>query len=254
MRNIRLLLGTLTLGAGCERDVPHLPDSSRAAPVFFVDSSPVAPVDSSHVAAVVLEAAPEGMALPALPPLATPPGPPVPSAAAAATNPTATLTRYLAFASFRGAPAGPDSLVECPPPEGEGWEPDNYVGIVLPTVLGTSLMREDSTGMSATGRAAVTRVVVYGRGSQSWEGRLVQKRDTLNFTLLRTPAGWAVCGPAYQSPPGVEMNFAEFVVTYEDAVRTEINRAHWLQGTRPESVARHADSVISAGVARPREP
>jgi hypothetical protein len=191
------------------------------------------------------------MALPALP---APPGPPLPSAAAAASDPTATLTRYLAFVSFRGAPAGSDSLADCPPfpPAGEGesdegWEPDNYVGIVLPTVLGTSLTREDSTGTSATGRAAVTRVVVFGRDAQGWAGTTVQQRDTLMFTLRRSPAGWTVCGPAITSRAAHDSAFAEFIVTYDDAVRTEINRAHWPQGTTPESVARHADSVISAG-------
>jgi hypothetical protein len=142
--------------------------------------------------------------------------------------------------------------VECPPPEGEGWEPDNYVGIVLPTVLGTSLNREDTTGTTAYGRAAVTRVVVYGRDAHGWAGTMVQRRDTLMFTLQREPAGWTVCSPALKSL--AESGFAEFIVTYGDAVRTEINHAHWLQGTRPESVARHADSVISAGVVRPRAP
>jgi hypothetical protein len=215
MRPIPLLLVTLMLGAGCRKDAPAPADSARAVSVAVADSS---------------HAAPE---------------PPPPSPTAAAADPTAALTRFLAFNSFRGAPAGPDSLAECPPPEGEGWEPDNYLGIVLPTVLGTSLVREDTSGTSATGRAAVTRVVVVDRDSLGWAGRTVLRRDTLIFPLLRAPAGWTVCGPA--KTQGENYGFFEFVVTYADMVRTEINQAHWPQGTTPVSVAQHADSVIRAG-------
>jgi hypothetical protein len=240
---IGLMAGTLALGAGCQQDAPRHPDSSRAAPV-------------------VRAAAPQGVVPPAppVPSAAAADTDPVPSAAAApipsaaAADPTATLTRYLAFASFRGAPAGPDSLVECPPfpPAGEGgsdegWEPDNYVGIVLPTVLGISPIHEDSTGTWATGRAAVTRVVTIGRDEIGWAGTTMRKRDTLMFMLRRAPAGWAVCGPAFRSLAANDSGFAEFIATYEDAVRTEINGAHWPRGVTLESVARHADSAISAG-------
>jgi hypothetical protein len=215
MRKIRLLVGTLLMAVGCDKQAPRVPDSSRAAPV-------------------VLSAAPRAVVAPA---------PPLPSVAAAAADPAAALTRYLAFESFRGAPAGSDSLAECPAPEGEGWEPDNYVGIVQPIVLGASLVREDTTGTTATGRAAVTRVVVFARGAEHWVGTPMQRRDTLTFPLRREPAGWTVCGPAWKSDPG----WVEFVVTYDDAVRTEINGARWPGGMTVESVARHADSVISAG-------
>jgi hypothetical protein len=181
------------------------------------------------------------------------PAPVLPSPAAAANDPTAALTRYLVYESFRDAPAGSAGLSACPPFErsnddaDEGWEPDDYVGIVLPRVLDASVSAEDTTGKSATGRAEVVRVAEIYRDSLGWAGRLERRLDTLNFTLQRGPTGWTVCGPATKGNPD-SPGEATFVITYESALRTEVNGAHWLPaGTTWQAVASHADSVVKAG-------
>lgn len=176
-----------------------------------------------------------------------------PSAETAANDPAAALTRYLAYASFRGAAAGSVGLPACPPFEGsdddvdEGWEPDNYVGLVLPRVLDASVSAADTTGNSAIGRAEVVRVAEIYRDSLGWAGNLERRLDTLNFTLQRGPTGWAVCGPATKGDPA-SPGEATFVITYESALITEVNGAHWLPaGTTWQAVASHADSVVKAG-------
>lgn len=182
------------------------------------------------------------------------PVPAVPSAADAAADPAAALSRYLAFESFRGAPEGADSLASCPPhvatgdeEVAEGWEPDRYVGAVLPQVIGTPLVREDSTGTSAIGRASVVRVAELSRDGAGWIGTLAQMLDTLSFTLERTARGWTVCGPALEPLGGTAERSPVFLITYADAMRTEVNAARWTApGTTWESVARHADSLVSA--------
>ena len=127
----------------------------------------------------------------------------------------------------------------------EGWEPDNYVGLVLPRVLGVSTVTADTTGHSATGHAEVMRVAEIYRDSLGWAGKLEQRLDTLTFAIQRGPTGWAVCGPATKGADSLaEMTF---VITYEDAKRTEVNGARWLPaGTTWQDVASHADSAVKA--------
>ncbi|HEX6600382.1 MAG TPA: hypothetical protein VF034_13745 [Gemmatimonadaceae bacterium] len=188
----------------------------------------------------------------AAPVIAPTPAPVLPSATVAAGDPAAALARYLAYASFRGAPAGEDGLSDCPPFDAsedgvdEGWEPDDYVGLVLPRVLDAKVSSSDTTGQSATGRAEVVRVAEIYRDSLGWAGKLEQRLDTLTFPMQRGPTGWTVCGPATKGADSSgEMTF---VITYEDAQRTEVNGAHWLPaGTTWEAVASHADSVVKAG-------
>lgn len=180
--------------------------------------------------------------------------PALPSMEAAANHPAAAFARYLAYATFRGAPAGGDGLSECPPFDEsgdgdvqEGWEPDDYVGFVLPRVLATSMDASDSTGKTASGRAEVVRVAEIGRDSVGWVGTLGRRVDTLSFTIQRGPTGWTVCGPATSVPHDSLPGAGAFVVTYEDALRTEVNEARWLPpGTTWQSVASHADSVLKA--------
>jgi hypothetical protein len=176
----------------------------------------------------------------------------LPSVEAAANDPAAALTRYLAYASFRGAPEGSDGLSVCPPLDtsgdgvDEGWEPDDYVGLVLPRVLDAKVPSADTTGQSATGRAEVMRVAEIYRDSLGWAGRLEQRLDTLTFPMQRGPTGWTVCGPATKGADS--LGDMAFVITYDDAQRTEVNGARWLPaGTTWGAVASHADSVVKAG-------
>lgn len=178
----------------------------------------------------------------------------LPSAASAANDPAAALTRYLAYAAFRGAPSiGSDGLSACPPivpgedDVDEGWEPDDYVGFVLPRVLGATMEKADTTRSSATGRAEVTRVVKIGRDSVGWVGSLEARLDTLTWTLQRGPTGWAVCGPAIEVGPDGAPGEMAFDLTYDDALRTVVSSAHWLPaGTTWPAAAAHADSVLQA--------
>ncbi|HEX5970969.1 MAG TPA: hypothetical protein VFY85_03525 [Gemmatimonadaceae bacterium] len=191
-------------------------------------------------------------ASPATPAIAPAPAPALPSVDSAAKEPAAALTRYLAYASFRGAPSGSDGLSACPPFDtsgddvDEGWEPDNYVGLVLPRVLDASVSSADTTGRSATGRAEVVRVAEIYRDSLGWAGTLDRQLDTLTFSMQRGPTGWTVCGPATKGADSLgEM---AFVITYERAQRTEVNGTRWLPaGITWQAVASHADSVVKAG-------
>jgi hypothetical protein len=177
----------------------------------------------------------------------------VPSAADAAKDPTAAFTRYLAYARFRGAPSGTDSLSACPPFDEsgsgvqEGWEPDNYVGLMRPRVLAVAPDPADTTGRTATAHAEVIRVAEIGRDSLGWMGTLGRRVDTLTFTVERGATGWAVCGPATSVPHDSMPGDMAFVITYEEALRTEVNNARWLpDGTSWQSVAAHADSLVKA--------
>ena len=178
----------------------------------------------------------------------------LPSVSVASNEPAAALTRYLAYASYRGAPSGVDSLSDCPPFDSsaggveEGWEPDDYVGLVLPRVLGASMNKADATGRSATGRAEVVRVAEIQRDAGGWAGTLERRLDTLTFALQRGTSGWAVCGPATKARSDSLPGEMTFIITHESALRTEVNDAHWLPaGTTWEMVASHADSVVRAG-------
>jgi hypothetical protein len=217
-----LLLSSALLVSACTRESGHDADSMR------INAPPVTPV------------------------IAAAPQPDLPSAAVAANDPAAALTRYLAYASFRGAPEGGNGLSACPPFDtsedgvDEGWEPDNYVGLVLPRVLDASISATDTTGHSAVGHAEVVRVAEIYRDSLGWAGVLEQRLDTLGFPMQRGPTGWTVCGPATKGADSLG-NIA-FVITYDDAKRTEVNQARWLPvGTTWQGVASHADSVVKAG-------
>lgn len=180
-----------------------------------------------------------------------PPAAVVSSLDSTATDPAAALARYLAYSDFGGAFGEEDGLPACPPParaeEGEsdeGWEPDAYVGIAQPVVLGVAPFPGDTSSTRRLGRAAVVRVARIGRDSAGWVGRLESVPDTLVFTLERAAGGWTVCGPAARSADALAKGFFEFVTTYERARATELVETRWMPaGTTWEDVARHARAM-----------
>ena len=168
-------------------------------------------------------------------------------------GPRETLVAYLAGSVFRGAAAVPDSLHWCPDPgpdreTDEGWEPDKYIAIAQPRVLGIRGSGEETGGQQHEVVAEVIQLAEVTRGdSGGWVAQIDVIPDTLVWTVQRRPSGtWAVCGPAWrastESPSGTPL----FLVTEEFARRGEINSARWLSaGASWDALARLADSLRS---------
>lgn len=176
-----------------------------------------------------------------------------PPAGERATGPGETLAAYLAGSVFRGAAVVPDSLEWCPDPGpdrevDEGWEPDEYIAIARPRVLGIRGSGEETGGQSHDIVAEVILLADVTRGdSGRWIARVKVLPDTLVWTVLRRPSGaWGVCGPAQRASAERE-SYPLFLVTEESARRGEINSARWLShGASWDAVARLADSLRSA--------
>jgi hypothetical protein len=142
----------------------------------------------------------------------------------------------------------PDSLEWCPDPgpteSDEGWEPDTYIAIARPRVLGIRGSGEEAGGESHDVAAEVLRLAVVTRGDSGWVARVTVIPDTLVWTVVRrTSEAWGVCGPAM--PASEEATgVLPFLVTEEFVRRGEINAARWLSpGASWDALAQLADSL-----------
>jgi hypothetical protein len=168
-------------------------------------------------------------------------------------GPRETLAAYLAAFVFRTPAAMPDSLEWCPHPDpaseggsDEGWEPDKYIAIANPRVLGIRGPGEDSVRQSQEVVAEVLRLAEVSRGASWWIAQIDITPDTLVWTLARRPSGaWGVCGPALSASGEGAASLPLFLVTEEFARRGEINSARWSRGASWDAVARVADSLRS---------
>jgi hypothetical protein len=144
----------------------------------------------------------------------------------------------------------PDSLEWCPEPDPqeefqEGWEPDTYIAIAQPRVLGFYGSEVDTTSEFRYVVAEVLRLAMVNRDGGGWVASVDVKPDTLIWLVVRRPSGaWAVCGPARPASDGPESGALYFLVTEEFAHRGEINGAEW----RPreaswDALARLADTL-----------
>jgi hypothetical protein len=169
----------------------------------------------------------------------------VPRSAPAPLGASETLAAYLAGSVYRAPAAAGDSLEWCPPPVpdaevDEGWEPDEYIAIERPRVLGVHANDVDASATSVDVMAEFVRLVDVTRGDSGWVARAGPVTDTLKWSLVRRPSGaWAVCGPGWDNFGG-----GSFLVNEEFARRGEINTPQWLPaGGSWEMLARIADSV-----------
>jgi hypothetical protein len=189
--------------------------------------------------------------------------PPPPATVAPLTIDTTTPTRgadealalYLAGSVYRHPVPIPDGLEWCPPPgpraedeSDEGWEPDQYIAIERPRVLGIRVAPGDTSDDRRDIVAEVVRVARVGRGDGGWVAEPEVRPDTLVWTVMRRPTGgWGVCGPATKATGGSAAMFPMFLVTDRFAEIGEINSARWEPaGASWATVARIADSLRAA--------
>jgi hypothetical protein len=179
--------------------------------------------------------------------------PPGRSSPASPRGPLETLGTYLAGSVFRRPTVLPDSLDWCPEPDPtaenqEGWEPDTWIAIAQPRVLGFAWSPVDTSGQSRYVAAEVLRLAMIYRSGGGWVASVDVKPDTLVWTMLRRPSGaWAVCGPAAPLRAGPESGELYFLTTEEFAHRGEINGARWQPPEASwDGLARLADTLHAA--------
>jgi hypothetical protein len=230
----RMVLCAFLLGVGvtCDRPGRSTNNPVTHAPIAAVDSAaPPLNTPTSTAPAV----APSSVSPPGLEPTR---------------GPRETLAAYLAGSVFRRPAVVPDSLEWCPDPGpdsevDEGWEPDMYIAIARPRVLGIRPSGEDPSGQGHDVVAEVLRLAHVTRGDSGWVAHVEITPDTLVWRVLRRRSGaWAVCGPALPASAEGLSGVPGFLVTEEFARRGEINGARWLpRGASWDAVARLADSV-----------
>lgn len=169
-------------------------------------------------------------------------------------GPRETLAAYLAASVFRTPVILSVSLTGCGDPvtvgEGEsdeGFEPDGYIAIARPRVLGIRGGRAEPSEDSYAVEAEVIVLAKVTRDASGWVARISASTDTLVWTVVRrTAGGWSVCGPA-QSASENRGGLPLFLVTEQFARRGEISSARWPSpGTTWDAVARLADSLRAA--------